>query len=151
MKSVIKTLVLFATIVVGFGCDNSSTSGGVLGCESVEGYVRNENGEGLGGIRVDVYYDKELTQHYPQEIWESWEGMSEDQKKERPWLDPVVYTLEDGSYGIAEVAFPIKNPLDLYVVATDTSGIYETKVQSGQLQYKWGAGWLHMDFVLKKK
>lgn len=151
MKTIVKILVLIATIFVGYGCDNGPTGEGVLGMESVYGFVCNEDGERLAGIRVDVYYDKELTQHYPAGDWKEWENMSEEDKRDCPECEPITYTLEDGYYGIAQLAHNIKNPLDLYVVATDTAGIYETKLQSGQMRYKWGGGWMNMDFILKKK
>lgn len=151
MKTIVKILVLIATIFVGYGCDNGPTGEGALGQESVYGFVCNEDGERLAGIRVDVYYDKELTQHYPAGDWKEWENMSEERKKEFPDKNPTRYTDEDGYYTIAQLSHNLKNPLDLYVVATDTTGVYESKFQSGQMRYKWGGGWMNMDFILKKK
>ena len=121
----------------------------------------NEDGEVLAGIQVDVYYDEGLTHHYYAEEWNAWNALTDQEQIEYAYHNPIRYTDKEGYYQFAKDPRYVEKPIDIYVVATDTAGIYETQVQHGQIEY-WkspiwadghqdSSGRATVDFVLKKK
>ena len=158
MKTIVKILVLITAIFVGYGCE--PPSGGVPGIETVSGTIRNEDGEVLAGIQVDVYYDEELKRHYYAEEWEWWNSATDEERMEYADLNPIHYTNVNGYYEFWKNPQYTEEPTDIYVVATDTTGIYETQVKKGQIIY-WSVTWKNgrtdtsgsgdVNFVLKKK
>ena len=166
MKTIGKFMLLVAIVAVGVGCEHTPNiptppdDMSCIGLEVVAGVVSNENGELLEGIRIDVYMNEKLTEYFL-ESWENWFAMDEEMQKEYPEKEPNLYTAEDGSYAAAQPAARYGvDFLDVYVVATDTTGIYETQVQKGQIEFvkmQWEdgsydvAGGATVDFVLKKK
>ena len=150
MKTISKFMLLVAVVAVGFGCEPLPNTPDiptlpddhVPGLEGVTGVVSNENGDLLKGIQIEVFYDEELKEYYP--------------KKEKYY----VYSDEQGHYEVNQVARYGVDFLDVYVVATDTAGIYETQVQKGQIKFvkmQWEdgsydvAGGATINFILKKK
>jgi hypothetical protein len=165
MKTIGKFMLLVAIVAVGFGCEHTPNiptppdDMSCIGLEVVAGVVSNENGELLEGIRIDVYMNEKLTEYFL-ESWENWFAMDEEMQKEYPEKEPNLYTAEDGSYAAAQPARYGVDFLDVYVVATDTTGIYERQVKKGQIKYvvvpivddQTGVtGAATVDFVLKKK
>lgn len=161
MKTGIKLFLLTAIAAVCFGCENNADKppvGGVPGLENVTGVVTNESGEALEGIRIEVYYDEALQEHYPSNDWYL---LSDEDKKQFPECEPVVYTDAMGNYTVSEVARYGVSALDVYVVATDTAAKYQQQVQKGQIMYttvkgvheneKLVAGRGVVDFVLVEK
>ena len=160
MKTISRFLLLMVIVSIGLGCTPTPSAG--PGIETMSGWVRNENGELLAGIRVEAFYDEGLTKHYPASVWDSWFLAVENLGKELAGEEPVVYTDEEGFYYITADTPPSlkEGTLDLYVVATDTAGIYETQIQKGQIEFysvKWedgstdSSGQGTVNFVLKKK
>jgi hypothetical protein len=142
MKTIGKFMLLVAIVAVGFGCELHSS--GVPGLERVEGIVTNENGDLLQGIKIEAYNDEQLTDIY----------------------SPIGYpkndecTDEKGYYRYSRVSRTHLEVCDVYVVAIDTTGIYERQVKKGQIKYvvvpivddQTGVtGSATVDFVLKKK
>ena len=142
MKTIGKFLLLAVIVVVGFGCEPHSS--GAPGKECVEGIVTNENGDLLQGIKIEAYNDEQLTDIY----------------------SPIGYpkndecTDEKGYYRYSRVSRTHLEVCDVYVVAIDTTGIYERQVKKGQIEYvavpivdkrKGVTGAAIVDFVLKKK
>ena len=142
MKTIGKFLLLAVIVVVGFGCEPHSS--GAPGKECVEGIVTNENGDLLQGIKIEAYNDEQLTDIY----------------------SPIGYpkndecTDEKGYYRYSRVSRRHLEVCDVYVVAIDTTGIYERQVKKGQIEYvavpivdkrKGVTGAAIVDFVLKKK
>lgn len=141
MKTISKFLLLAVIVVVGLGCEPHSS--GAPGKERVEGIVTNENGDLLQGIKIEAYNDEQLTDIY----------------------SPIGYqndecTDEKGYYRYSRVSRTHLEVCDVYVVAIDTTGIYERQVKKGQIKYvvvpivddQTGVtGSATVDFVLKKK
>ena len=167
MKTISRFMLLVAIMIVGFGCEHgpdtppdTPPSGGP-GIETVAGVISNEDGEVLAGIQVDVYYDEGLTHHYNDEEWNAWNALTDQEQIEYAYHNPIRYTDKEGHYQFAKDPRYVEKPIDIYVVATDTAGIYETQVQHGQIEY-WkspiwadghqdSSGRATVDFVLKKK
>jgi len=167
MKTIGKFMLLVGIVLIGMGCEHTPNiptppdDMSCIGLEVVAGVVSNENGELLEGIRIDVYMNEKLTEYFL-ESWKNWFAMDEEMQKEYPEKEPNLYTAEDGSYAAAQ---PVGarygvDFLDVYVVATDTAGIYERQVKKGQIEYvvvpivddQTGVtGSATVDFVLKKK
>lgn len=167
MKTIGKFMLLVGIVLIGMGCEHTPNiptppdDMSCIGLEVVAGVVSNENGELLEGIRIDVYMNEKLTEYFL-ESWENWFAMDEEMQKEYPEKEPNLYTAEDGSYAAAQPARARYGVdfLDVYVVATDTTGIYERQVKKGQIKYvvvpivddQTGVtGSATVDFVLKKK
>lgn len=167
MKTISRFLLLAGIVLIGFGCEHTPNiptppdDMSCIGLEVVAGVVSNENGELLEGIRIDVYMNEKLTEYFL-ESWENWFAMDEEMQKEYPEKEPNLYTAEDGSYAAAQPARARYGVdfLDVYVVATDTTGIYERQVKKGQIKYvvvpivddQTGVtGSATVDFVLKKQ
>lgn len=166
MKTISKILLIGAIIAsIGVGCkpNNPPTGQACSGQATIDGIVTNEDGDSLNGIRIDVYYDEQLLEHFPsQEKYDWWDTVSIEHKQKYPFDNPIHYTNYDGKagyYRVSTVAIVGIDVLDLYVVATDTAGVYETQMQQGSIKYKQmdvfgykaavGSG--TVDFVLKKK
>ena len=141
MKTSIKIFLFVIIAIIGFGCESNNPPTGVPGLESVFGVVTNENGELLEGISIEAYYDKETTKCYPEDDQET------------------VYTDKNGCYSIRNIARFGVETLTVYVVAIDTTGIYEKQLQEGQIKYStitWEndrqdvGGAVKVNFVLKK-
>ena len=143
MKTTIKILLLTAIMTINLGCENATPpTSGVSGLEGVYGVVSNVDKEPLEGIMVEAYYDKELTKCYP-----------EEEKR-------TIYTNSEGFYSIRYGARGGLDSLEIYVKASDTTGVYETQIQKGVIRYSkiiWEhqpydiSGDAKVDFVLTKK
>ena len=167
MKTISRFMLLVAIMIVGFGCEHGPDTppdtppSGVPGIEIVAGVISNEDGEVLAGIQVDVYYDEGLTHHYNAEEWNAWNALTDKEQIEYAHHNPIRYTDKEGHYQFAKDPRYVEKPIDIYVVATDTAGIYETQVQHGQIEYWKSPIWAdgHQDssgsatvnVVLKKK
>ena len=163
MKTISRFLLLVAIVVVGFGCEHGpyTPPSGEPGIETVAGVISNEDGEVLAGIQVDVYYDEGLTHHYYAEEWNAWNALTDKEQIEYADHNPIRYTDKEGYYQFAKDPRYVEKPVDIYVVATDTAGIYESQIQKGQIEY-WkspiwadghqdASGMARINFVLKKK
>lgn len=162
MKTISRFLLLVAIVVVGFGCEHGpyTPPSGEPGIETVTGVISNEDGEVLAGIQVDVYYDEGLTHHYYAEEWNAWNALTDKEQIEYADHNPINYTDVNGYYEFWKNPQYTEEPTDIYVVATDTTGIYETQVKKGQIIY-WSVTWKNgrtdtsgsgdVNFVLKKK
>lgn len=122
MKNLLKFIFILICAITCVGCDNiNSTSqeepNWAVEHEKVSGVVKNESGELLEGIQIKACYDKDLTQLYP-DMWGT-----------------IIYTNEEGCYKIGKVAHYDYDTLNLYIVATDTTGRYEQQIKSGQIVY----------------
>ena len=94
----------------------------VQGLEGVYGTVYTINAEPIEGIMIEVYYDKELTKRYPEDGQEA------------------IYTDTEGYYSLREIARHGVDSLEIYVIASDTTGIYETQMQKGVIILNGGDG-----------
>ena len=161
MKTISKFLLLAGIVLIGMGCEQQNRPM-ERGMESVYGKVVNEEGELLQGIRVEVYYDVDLKKPYPKSAWDAWFYSSEEWREVYANLDPVGHTNEEGIYVVRQIArcSDALEACDVYVVAIDTTGIYERQVKKGQIKYvvvpivddQTGVtGSATVDFVLKKK
>lgn len=159
MKTIGKFLLLMVVVSTNFGC--TPIPSGEPGIETVAGVISNEDGEVLAGIQVDVYYDEGLTHHYYAEEWAWWNSLTDEEQIEHAVANPINYTDKEGHYGFAKVPRYVEEPIDIYVIATDTAGIYESQIQKGQIEY-WkspiwedghqdASGMARINFVLKKK
>lgn len=150
MKITLKILTLITIVLVYCSCNSPEPSNPQLpstdsaqGYESVEGTISNEAGEPLKGIKVEAYYDAELTKGYPAE------------------KENTIYTDENGFYVLSQQPRYGIDSFEVYVVTTDTAGVYETQSQKGSAEYynstDWGGGTTDraahatVNFVLKKK
>ena len=123
MKSTIKIILLAIAAIITSSCDLGDTpppSGGVKGIETVAGIVSNENGDPLEGIKIEIYYDKALKELYPDTL---------------SWHDHILYTDNEGHYYQIRDVRPDIDTFDIYVVATDTAGIYDRQVKRGVMRY----------------
>ena len=159
MKTIGKFLLLMVVVSTNFGC--TPIPSGEPGIETVAGVISNEDGEVLAGIQVDVYYDEGLTHHYYAEEWNAWNALTDKEQIEYAYHNPIRYTDKEGHYQFAKVPRYVEEPIDIYVIATDTAGIYESQIQKGQIEY-WkspiwenghqdASGMARINFVLKKK
>ena len=108
--------------------------------ENISGFVYDEAGHALKGIKIEVFLDENLENYY------------------NPYNCPpkeccCVYTDESGHYfeGMASEYYQggpeYKN---VYVVATDTSGIYERQVIPSRIDYGYcGVGMGHLNITMK--
>jgi len=163
MKTISKILLLGAIIAsIGVGCkpNNPPTGQACSGLEHIEGIVTNEDGELLNGIRMDVYFDEQMLEHYPSQTeYDWWDTVCVEYKKEYPFQNPIRYTDNDGHYIFSNTARIGIDTLYLYVVASDTAGRYETQIQKGYIKFRQVKVYGHMeavgggtvDFILKKK
>jgi hypothetical protein len=137
MKTTIKILLLTTIMTINLGCENATppTSGGP-GIETVAGFVSNENGDPLEGIRIEIYYDKALQEHYPDGNY--WYDMSDEDKKKYADKEPITYTDKEGRYSQSRSPRVGQDTFDIYVVAIDTAGVYERQVKKGVIRY-WGS------------
>ena len=118
MKTTIKFLLMITIMILNLSCENKTPPpSGASGMEGVYGVVYNVNTEPLEGIMVEAYYDKELTKRYPED-----EG-------------GTIYTNSDGFYSIRYGARGGLDSLAIYVIASDTTGVYETQIQKGVIRY----------------
>ena len=161
MKTISKFLLLAGIVLIGMGCEQQNRPM-ERGMESVYGKVVNEEGELLQGIRVEVYYDADLKKPYPKSAWDAWFYHSEEWREVYADQEPVGHTNEEGIYEVRQRArcSDALEACDVYVVAIDTTGIYERQVKKGQIEYvavpivdkrKGVTGAAIVDFVLKKK
>ena len=159
MKTIGKFLLLMVVVSTNFGC--TPIPSGEPGIETVAGVISNEDGEVLAGIQVDVYYDEGLTHHYYAEEWAWWNSLTDEEQIEHAVANPINYTDKEGHYQFAKVPRYVEEPIDIYVIATDTAGIYESQIQKGQIEF-WkspiwedghqdASGMARINFVLKKK
>ena len=159
MKTISRFLLLMVVVSTNFGC--TPIPSGEPGIETVAGVISNEDGEVLAGIQVDVYYDEGLTHHYYAEEWNAWNALTDKEQIEYADHNPIRYTDKEGHYQFAKVPRYVEEPIDIYVIATDTAGIYESQIQKGQIEY-WkspiwenghqdASGMARINFVLKKK
>ena len=159
MKTISRFLLLMVVVSTNFGC--TPIPSGEPGIETVAGVISNEDGEVLAGIQVDVYYDEGLTHHYYAEEWAWWNSLTDEEQIEHAVANPINYTDKEGHYQFAKVPRYVEEPIDIYVIATDTAGIYESQIQKGQIEY-WkspiwedghqdASGMARINFVLKKK
>ena len=123
MKITIKIIILIITSIIALGCEcqpNTPPPSDVKGIETVSGFVSNENGDLLEGIKIEIYYDEALQELYPDTL---------------SWHDHILYTDNEGHYyQIGDVRLDI-DTFDIYVVATDTAGIYDRQVKKGIMRY----------------
>ena len=159
MKTISRFLLLMVVVSTNFGC--TPIPSGEPGIETVAGVISNEDGEVLAGIQVDVYYDEGLTHHYYAEEWAWWNSLTDEEQIEHAVANPINYTDKEGHYQFAKVPRYVEEPIDIYVIATDTAGIYESQIQKGQIEF-WkspiwedgnqdASGMARINFVLKKK
>ena len=159
MKTISRFLLLMVVVSTNFGC--TPPPSGAPGIETIAGVISNEDGEVLAGIQVDVYYDEGLTHHYYAEEWNAWNSLTDEEQIEYAYHNPINYTDKEGHYQFAKVPRYVEEPIDIYVIATDTAGIYESQIQKGQIEY-WkspiwedghqdASGMARINFVLKKK
>ena len=120
MKTIGRILVLGAIIAsIGVGCkpNNPPTGQACSGQATIDGIVTNEDGDSLNGIRIDVYYDEQLLEHFPsQEKYDWWDTVSIEHKQKYPFDNPIHYTNYDGKagyYRVSTVAIvkPNKHPI----------------------------------------
>ena len=141
MKTISKFLLLAGIVLIGIGCEQHSNV--AIGWERLEGIVSNESGDLLEGIKIEAYNDKDRTEHY------------------YPFatVGEGIYTDKDGFYQFMRGVRYGEDIRDVYVVATDTTGVYEAQIIKGHVEYKHiivlgenrtqGEG--IVNFVLKKK
>lgn len=141
MKKKIYLVFLLLFVLVSVSCNKSpiEENGVVHAAEWITGYVTNEKGNALEGIRVEAYLDEQMTIPY------LYEG------------GKVVYTNENGEYTFIQASTWSKiqehSYKDVFVVVSDTSGIYAPQMQKGQIIYDElsGVGNGFLDFVLYLK
>ena len=159
MKTTIKFILLINIIIINLGCEPiTPPPSGVSGIEHVDGVVSNENGDLLEGIRIEIYYDEALQEHYPDGNY--WYDMSDEDKKKYADKEPIIYTDKEGHYSQSRSPRVGQDTFDIYVVAIDTAGVYERQVKKGVIRY-WGSpiwengsqdrsGLAKVDFILTK-
>lgn len=136
MKTTIKFLLLITIMILNLSCENQiSPPSSVSGIEHVDGVVSNENGDLLEGIRIEIYYDEALQEHYPDNYWYN---MSDEDKKKYADKEPITYTDKEGRYSQSRSPRVGQDTFDIYVVAIDTAGVYERQVKKGVIRY-WGS------------
>lgn len=140
------TAVLGLCMVCLTGChtdEETSPIPGASPAESVFGYITDEAGNPLEIIQIDAFLDEALIQSY----------------SDGPKL-PLDYSDKDGYYAFgqaSEYGYYLARELplvkDVYVVVSDTAGIYETQVQHIQMIYRKESGYvvsIKLDFQLMK-
>ena len=145
------TIILVAIIAISIGCEpqiNTPTdpdepqTNFCPGMTAVTGTVSNEQGVALEGIMIEVFYDESLTEQLP--YGSKW----------------PVFTNKEGKYSIGTGGCKSDRTY-MYAVATDTTGIYESQVKRGVLDFWYSPIWENgkqdisahtiINFVLKKK
>ena len=108
--------------------------------ESISGYVYDEAGNALKGIKIEVFLDENLENYYNSPECKQLECC-------------CVYTDERGLYGegmASEYYQGGPEYKNVYVVATDTSGIYERQVIPSRIDYDYcGVGMGHLNITMK--
>lgn len=159
MKTSVKILLLVAISAMCMNCKKGNdptdpSLGKVPGLEKIYGSVQDKDGKALEGIRIEVYYNEALTEHYPNNDWYS---MSEEYRKEHADKEPVGYTNQEGIYSVGTVARYDVKSLDIYVAAKDPKNVYPTQTKKGQIIYeetvdetgrKLVTGMANLNFVL---
>jgi hypothetical protein len=137
MKTTIRFILLINIIIINLGCETKTPpQSGVSGVEHVSGLVSNENGDPLESIRIEIYYDEALQEHYPDGNY--WYDMSDEDKKKYADKEPIIYTDKEGRYSKGRSPRVGQDTFDIYVVAIDTTGVYERQVKKGVIRY-WGS------------
>ncbi len=132
MKKFNLCIILIMCIVLLSSCNHNEEEPpvGVMGLEHIDGYISDESGNMLKGIRVEVYLDDSLKIPYLESEydWDSLGNMVPVRARH------ITHTNEEGRYYRGQPAIgPEKK--DVYVVAIDTTEVYESQTKKGQIEY----------------
>lgn len=131
-------------------CDNNGYPNfDVPPAEHIDGFVQDEQGNPLGGIRVEAFIDEQLKERF-EEI-----GFLDEEGKFIIEEDMYLYTDSKGYYCFGRAStwnrHQAEQHKELYIVVTDTSGFFAPKTQKGIIVYsEAGVGEGRLDFTLQK-
>ncbi|MGN1219978.1 MAG: hypothetical protein ACI4TU_03455 [Candidatus Cryptobacteroides sp.] len=122
----------------------------VSAAESIEGFLHDEKGNPLGGIRVEAFLDEQLKERFCEIGFMDEEGNLIIEESE------YHYSNSEGYYVFLAASTWNRNQKEpykeVYVVVTDTSGFFASKKQKGKIIYsEGGVGKGRLDFTLQQQ
>ena len=138
-------IILIGLTMLAGGCKTieMDCKDSVPAYESVSGYVFDDAGNAIKDIRIEVFLDENLEKNY----WQYYNPVEANDCY-------CVYTDESGYFSVGQASeYRQGGPeyKDVYIVASDTLGVYKREVKQAQIVYSHcGVGNGTAEFVMAK-